>query len=533
MLIRRHTKILIEELSQILQSGPSDTTAFLSAKTSARAVIETLAALANASGGVLVVGVNKRGKPQENVDVVTVHALVAESALQTEPPLILPSPQVLTRVDLVAAGLVAPITPESSPASSTETSAEAHSSNALALKDPIDGDTQLAEPKNVIDDGIVLIQIPAGLPHIYSAQGRYLTRTDSQNRPLSTSELRSLMLERGDTGYEGMPAPGVTLADLEEQKIERYLELISAPPDADPLQILLSRGCVVYDYSAAGEADADKSKANEQIVPTTAGVLLFGRTPQQFVRSAEIICVRYAGPTMTDEFVRQDIIGTLPEQIRQAEAFVSSNMRRGMRIAGMERAETMEYPMAVVREAIVNAIAHRDYSIRGEGIRLLMFSDRLEVYSPGRLPGHVTLDNLVDERYSRNEAIVAVLTDMGYIERLGYGIDRMISSMQEASLPAPRFTEMAAGFHVTLESAGEDLVSPTPVQQQWQHDFLNNRQEQALARVRESGRITNSDYQTMCPDVSPETLRRDLSDLVDKNYLIRIGNKKATYYILK
>ena len=520
MLIRRHTKILIEELSQILASGPSDTAAFLSGKSSARVAVETLAALANTSGGILVVGVNKRGKPQENINVDAIRSLLAESALLTEPPLILPSPQVLTTAELAAAGLMGPVTPESpeqSTLSSRPENSEAESSQIAA-----------------VNEGIVLIQVPAGLPHIYSAQGRYLTRSDSQNRPLTTSELRSLMLERGDTGYEGMPAAGVTLADLEEQKIERYLELISAPPDAEPLQILLSRGCVVYDYTLSTELDEpDSAIKREELVPTTAGVLLFGREPQQFVRSAEIICVRYSGPTMTDEFVRQDIIGTLPEQIRQAEAFVSSNMRRGMRIAGMERAEMTEYPLAVVREAIVNAIAHRDYSIRGEGIRLLMFSDRLEVYSPGRLPGHVTLDNLVDERYSRNEAIVAVLTDMGYIERLGYGIDRMISSMQAASLPAPRFTEMAAGFRVTLESAGEDLVSVAPVQQQWQHDFLNNRQEQALARVRESGRITNSEYHAMCPDVSPETLRRDLSDLVDKNFLIRIGNKRATYYILK
>ncbi|MBK8048661.1 MAG: hypothetical protein IPK16_16980 [Anaerolineales bacterium] len=113
-----------------------------------------------------------------------------------------------------------------------------------------------------------------------------------------------------------------------------------------------------------------------------------------------------------------------------------SNMRRGMRIRGLAREETTEYPMPVVREAIVNAIAHRDYSIRGEGVRLLMFSDRLEVYSPGRLPGHVTLENLKDERYSRNEAIVSVLSDLGYIERLGYGIDRMIATMQEAGQPA-------------------------------------------------------------------------------------------------
>jgi ATP-dependent DNA helicase RecG len=187
----------------------------------------------------------------------------------------------------------------------------------------------------------------------------------------------------------------------------------------------------------------------------------------------------------------------------------------------------------VVREAMVNAIAHRDYSVRGEGIRVLMFSDRLEVYSPGRLPGHVTVENIREERYSRNEAIVAVLSDLGYIERLGYGIDRMIAAMLEAGLPEPLFEETAAGFRVTLRSAGLDGVSAQPSSQRWGHLFLNERQEQALAHIQEHGRITNSEYQALVPEVSPETIRRDLADLVEKNLLIRIGEKRATYYILK
>jgi ATP-dependent DNA helicase RecG len=278
-------------------------------------------------------------------------------------------------------------------------------------------------------------------------------------------------------------------------------------------------------------------------------MLLFGRAPQQFVRSAEIICVRYAGQVMSDEFVRQDIGGTLADQIRQAEAFVFSNMRREMRISGLAREDSSEYPLAVVREAIVNAICHRDYSIRGEGIRLLMFSNRLEVYSPGRLPGHVTLHNLKDERYSRNEAIVAVLSDMGYIERLGYGIDRMISTMTEHGLAAPHFEETAAGFKVTLESAAvessptSNLVFPSTAASSAKLPLppsvlaglapLTERQQQALAFIQVHGRITNSDYQALAPDVSAETIRRDLADLVEKNLLLRIGEKRATYYILK
>ncbi|MEZ4656888.1 MAG: ATP-binding protein [Caldilineaceae bacterium] len=496
----RYAAISPEELRQVVQAGQSTHAAFLSAKTSARRLAETLAALANANGGLVLLGVTAAGGFQQDVDVQPLRDLINEASLLTEPPLILPSAQVMAHPHLDRLG---------------------------------------ARAVEAGQGVIVVVQVPPGLPHVYHVSGAYLTRDGAQNQPLNTMQLRQLLLERGDRGFEELAVPEAALDDLNPRRIERYLTRIGAAPDADAVQMLASRGCVtLVREETAGRAEnaaaADAAEAApRRAVPTVAGLLLFGRNPQRFLRSAELICVRYMGTSMGDEFVRQEIVGTLPEQIQQAETFITANMRRGMRITGMAREETTEYPLAVVREAIVNAIAHRDYSQHGEGIRLIMYSDRMEVYSPGRLPGHVTLDNLVDERYSRNEALVAVLTDLGYIERLGYGIDRMIATMRAAGLPAPLFEETAAGFKVTLYSAGVDLVSPQPAQQPWGHAFLNERQESALAFVQQNGRITNSDYQELVPDVSAETIRRDLADLVDKNLLLRIGSKRATYYILK
>src|SRR5690606_15283024 len=99
---------------------------------------------------------------------------------------------------------------------------------------------------------------------------------------------------------------------------------------------------------------------------------------------------------------------------------------------------------------VVNAAAHRDYSISGDTIRLFIFRNRMEVTSPGGLPGPVTIDNIKDERFSRNPVIVQVLSDMGFIERLGYGVDRVIDLMSEKHLRAPEFEETAGGFRVAL-----------------------------------------------------------------------------------
>ena len=162
-----------------------------------------------------------------------------------------------------------------------------------------------------------------------------------------------------------------------------------------------------------------------------------------------------------------------------------------------------------------------------------MFSDRLEVYSPGRLPGHVTLENIVDERYSRNEAIVAVLTDLGYIERLGYGHRPHDCHHARRRSARPHLRGDNRGFQghppVRQRQSSQRRAAETAVGAY----YLNERQEQALAYIGEHGRITNSEYQALSPDVSAETLRRDLVDLVEKNLLLRIGEKRATYYILK
>ena len=377
-------------------------------------------------------------------------------------------------------------------------------------------------PEVIQVDGrdICVVHVPAGLSQVYSVKGQYWTRADRENRTMSTAELRMLLIARGEAHFESSVVPGGQRSDLDDGLVAAYLERLAGLTATSVSAALLTRGCV-------------KSTPQGEFVPTYAGMLLFGRNPQQFLPSAEIVAVRYAGPTMGDEFVREDIHGTLAEQIRRAETFIAANMRKGMRIRGFARDEVAEYPLAVAREAVVNAVAHRDYSARGDGIRLLMFSDRMEIYSPGRLPGHVTLENLVNERFSRNEVVVQVLSDLGFIERLGYGIDRMIAAMQEADLPAPRFEETAAGFRVTMYGHGANLVSATAETQRWGNLLLNPRQEQALAFLTQNGRITNRDIQQLSPDVSPETIRRDLSDLVDQGLLIKIGEKRATYYILR
>jgi len=460
-----------EEISALYQQGQGETCAFEVEAVALNRLAETLAAFANNDGGVVLLGVD----PKTNVvrGLRSADAALDKSlaaGLRCEPPLILPRPELVT-----------------------------------------------LEEKNIL-----VIHVPSGLPHAYSLHGKYLARTGKKNNALGPRQLRQLLRERGEANFEQLAVPGATLDDLDASAVQKYADrfLGDAPVKREAIIDLLSRrGCLVKDGNVWR--------------PTTSGYLLFGKEPQRVFASAEILLARYTGKQMTDEFLREVVRGSLPDQVRRVEAWLTANMRKGARIDALQRTERTEYPLPAVREAIVNAVAHRDYAIRGDEIRVMMFSDRVEVYSPGRLPGHVTLDNLVDERFSRNEVIAQVLADLGFIERLGYGIDRMIRIMREWGLPAPRFTETANGFQVMLRGPGEKLVGDQNDASRWRNLDLNERQRAALDFLVKNQRITNRDYREQFPDVSEETIRRDLADLVEAGLLIKMGDKKGTFYILK
>jgi ATP-dependent DNA helicase RecG len=238
---------------------------------------------------------------------------------------------------------------------------------------------------------------------------------------------------------------------------------------------------------------------------------------------------------MSDSYIKRDISGNLPDQLRQAEEFLKTNVKTNVRLVGLTHQESLEYPFEAVRELIVNAVAHRDYNLQGDNIHLNIYSDRLVVTSPGTLPGPVTLDNLLDARFARNAVISQVLSDLGYVERLGYGLDRVVDVTRNAGLLPPHFEESAGTFRVTLFASisGDAYTGKPPDLSEYVRLGLNSRQQAALVQMAKNQRITSHEYQLLCPDVHAETLRRDLADLVTRGIVIKVGDKKATYYILK
>ena len=357
-------------------------------------------------------------------------------------------------------------------------------------------------------------------PELHSLDdGRVLMRRGVENRPVIGSEVQQLASSKTSGDFEAEIVPGASRDDFDPDILAEYFTKREA-------RGVSRTGTLDEMLFEIGAVDVDGR-------PTVAGILLFGKNPQAYFPQSGFVFVRFPGTKPGAEnggagYGRRDeLTGPLARIVERAWNITWEEMRVGGRITNLEREELTEYPPFAVREALINAVAHRDYKIKGRRIELRMYADRLEVISPGGLPAYITVENLVEEHYSRNPRLVNGLFQWGYIEELGLGIDRMIEDMVQAGHPPPVFKAQPYSFTVMLENNRQE-----PIPAKWTQS-TNERQKKALSFVREDGSITNSDYQRLCPNVSSETLRRDLNDLVDRGLLLKIGSKKGTHYILK
>jgi ATP-dependent DNA helicase RecG len=428
---------------------------------------ETLVALANADGGTILIGVDEGGQAMGQVYEDEVEGALRAAMHECRPP-------VVVRWHQAAA-----------------------------------------------EDGLAFAIVVARSPELHSlADGRVLVRTGMENRPLSGDEIRQLAATKSTGDFESEIAPGAQRGDLDDEVIAEFIARWEERQHRDwtrPVDNLL----------------LEVGALNEHGDPTVAGVLLFARNPQAFMPQSGLTFVKFVG-TMPRGVTgepgygrREEIGGPLARIIQRTWEVVGEEMRVGAVVTGLVREERTEYPVSAVREALVNAVAHRDYRLGGRRIEVRMFADRMEIVSPGGLPGFITVDNIVDEHFSRNPRLVSGLYQWGYIEELGLGVDLMIEEMVRAGHPPPQFKDTPYSFTVTLKNIRERAPLPS-----WTRT-MNERQAQALAYIQENGRITNREYRDLCPDVTAETLRLDLVDLAERGILLKVGAKKGTYYILK
>jgi ATP-dependent DNA helicase RecG len=362
-------------------------------------------------------------------------------------------------------------------------------------------------------------------------KGSYI-RVGNTNRQMTDYEIFGYVSARAQPTFDEEPVAQATIDDLDEAAIDAYLQrLKQARPKADflrgPRDKAICRLGIVQDVAGT-------------LRPTLAGLLTFGKYPQQFLPQLVITFLQFFGTTETEKTPRGERFldnrkfeGPIPSMVTDTVNHVLASIRKSSLIEGLFRRDVPEYPEEAVREAILNAVAHRDYSpyVRGSYIQVRLFADRLEVQSPGGLYGNVTEENIEEESSTRNSVLMRLMEDLHLVENRGSGIRAMLEAMRRANLEPPRFEDKRSSFWVTFRN--HTLMSPEAIT--WLNQFarlpLNDRQRLALVYLRYNDQITNSDYQRL-NQVDALTAGRELRGLVQAELVGQESARRWTYYTL-
>lgn len=380
-------------------------------------------------------------------------------------------------------------------------------------------------------------------PCFVSAQGMdkgSYTRSADGDRHLTTYEISTMVSERGQPRDDEKAVDGATIADLDGESVRLLLSRLrdqsphAYPPSLDDKVALQRLGVLTVDPSP---------------VPTRAGLLALGGYPQQFFPKVSVTFVHY--PTVdgrqTERGQRfednQRIEGSIPMMAQQTMAVLRNNMVRRAYISGSGRAEAYEYPELALREAVVNALIHRDLkdSALGTQVQVEMYPDRIVITNPGGLYGPVTIEQLTKgttPSSSRNARLVTLLEDVvipgedrAICENRGTGIRTMQQAMANAGMSPPELRDDGTVFRVTIPNHA--LLDDETIE--WITSLglhrLTDSQHTALAMLRDGKTLTNSTYRRQC-HLDSTVARSELNDLVARGVVERTGATSSTTYRL-
>ncbi|OGX29935.1 MAG: hypothetical protein A2705_01895 [Omnitrophica WOR_2 bacterium RIFCSPHIGHO2_01_FULL_52_10] len=357
-------------------------------------------------------------------------------------------------------------------------------------------------------ENVVVIEIFEGDEKPYSCSSGYFRRLDAVSQKMSQKEVRTIFRETVDSAFEDLPRKDFTLGDVSLAKIKAFLhesETSYKVTKANLMPFLASVG--LY----------KNSKLNN------AGALMFADDINRFIPYSETILGAFKGTSKTHIYDRKDVRDDLFTQFSESIAFLKKHLNVRSEIREIDRHDIYEIPIDALREAVVNAIIHRDYSMRGTNISVNVFDDRVEIVNPGGLPAGLTKENLGKESIRRNLIIADLFHRMHKVERIGSGIGRMRKFMSQSGLKEPVFeidTFFRAIFYRNPEYAlkGKSRKGSQTGSQRGSQ----TSSQRIVAIMREKSAIT---IEELARDlqISPRAIKKHIKSLREQGIIKRIG----------
>lgn len=458
-------------IKTIIVKGESETVEFKKSTGESKEIIKTISAFSNTKGGNIIIGISKLGKISGiKVGKDTLERLTNQIFQNTDPKA---HPRIIIR--------------------------------------------------KVKDKALVLIEIKESSDHLTLAFGRPYKRVGKSTVKMSKDEYERLILEKhkGKFQFDKQVYKSVSLNDIDwkfvkEEFIPLYERVSEKKTVSTPRLLLASLGCL-------------KGKK-----PTNAGILLFGKNPQEFFMNAYIALARYKGKGVgVERLDYKEFTGNLFEQIDECNKYIKEHIAIMSKLHPyqVQREDIPEYGLFSIRELITNAVCHRDYKNQNTKVIIKMFSDAIEFYNPGGLPEDITPRNITERQYSRNPVIAKVLAKVKYIEELGEGWDKIVAEYKRHPLK-PKMPKIKSDKYtsiITMFSTKQKFEKGKKTEIEVE---LNQRQKDVLECIKEKGKISNAGYRNIFK-VSAATAKRELQDLVKKGICRTLGAGPNLRYILK
>jgi ATP-dependent DNA helicase RecG len=358
-------------------------------------------------------------------------------------------------------------------------------------------------------DFLEIIVEPQPFPVNY--KGQYHYRSGSTKQELKGTALDKFMLEKKGKKWDGVPVPNISVDDLKNETFEFFKKRATSSKRIDE-SILTEKNISIL----------ENLKLIEKPYLKRASILLFHPDPEKYFTGA-FIKIGYF-QTDTELIFQDEVKGNLFEQVEKTiEILFTKYIKAIISYEGIHRVETYEYPKDAVREAILNALTHKDYSM-GVPIQISVYEDKLMIWNYGQLPEDWTVENLMQKHSSipYNPDVANAFFRAGHVESWGRGTIKIIEQFKEHGLPSPKFENYGKDFWVIFR---KDVY----YKEYLETLNLNERQIDALLFFKEKKEILSFNYARRY-SITDRTARYDLADLVKKELLVKVGEKKSAKY---
>ncbi len=347
----------------------------------------------------------------------------------------------------------------------------------------------------------------------YFADGRAYLRVGDEDKKISAKELERLVVQKNKEKlrWDSSICEQATLNDIDNNAIKKFVELTKQSKrlhvDKENKETILRKLKLI---------------SGQKI--TNAGVLLFGKQPTQFFDNVLVRCGRFKGVVKEEFLDIKDFDGNLFQNLEKAIAFLQEHLQLQATIKGLRREEKWEIPLEALREAIINAFIHRDYSDHGF-VYIKMYDEQIIIANPGKLPEDLTIADLYKEHESklRNPLLAQVFYYAGFIDIWGRGILNILRLLEENGLPKPIFEQSAGAFRIAFKRPSPQKTPHITPQKP------TVLEEKILAKIGKNPKITRRELAVEL-DMAEETVKEYLQRVRKKRLLLRRSGRKEGYW---